>query len=248
MTLDGWQERVTRTVAREIRRHRDRHKMSAQQLADRTAELGMPIPRAVLANLESGRRDVVTVAEVLVLAAALRVAPAELFCPVGFDEEIELLPGRLVDPLSGSKWVNGELALDLNGPELGFQVPPAGEESNARLAEQHAELLEQVRDREAEVAQYVINVDAAMTGVRGLETIAASVTDQKYAASVMDQATEQRKLGDRLKSELASRVSTAEKYREIAAQSLRYIRAEMRRRGMLLPSLPPLMKDIDGES
>jgi len=239
---------VTRTVAREVRRHRDRRKMSAQQLADRTAELGMPIPRAVLANLESGRRDVVTVAEVLVLAAALGVTPTELFCPVGFDEEIELLPGRAADPLSGSQWINGQLALDLNGPELGFQLPPAGEESNAQLAEQHADLLEQVRAREAEVAQQVTNVDAVMTGVRDLEVVAASVPDQEYAVSVMNQAAEHRKLGDRLKSELASRVSTAEKYREVGAQSLRYIRAEMRRRGMLLPPLPPLMKDIDGES
>jgi hypothetical protein len=64
----------------------------------------------------------------------------------------------------------------------------------------------------------------------------------------MGQSAEHRKLGDRLKSELATLVSAAEKYRGVAAQSLRYIRAEMRRRGMLLPPLPPLMKDIDGES
>lgn len=140
------------------------------------------------------------------------------------------------------------LALDVTGPGLGFQLPAAGEESNARLAKQHADLLEQVTIREAEVARHVTDVDAVMTGVRRLETIAASVENQRYADSILDQAAEHRKLGDRLRSELASRVSAAEKHREIAAQSLRYIRAEMRRRGMLLPPLPPLMKDIDGES
>ena len=74
--------------------------MSVQKLADRTAELGMPIPRSVLANLESGRRDTVSVAEVLVLAAALDVAPVELICPVGFDKQMGMLPGRAVDPLA----------------------------------------------------------------------------------------------------------------------------------------------------
>jgi len=239
-------------MAREIRRHRDRRKLSAQQLADRTAELGSPIPRSVLANLESGRRDAVTVAEVLVLAAALGVAPTELICPVGFDEQIELLPGRMADPLSGSRWVSGQLVLDVTRPELVFQPPAAGEESNARLAEQHADLLEQVRAREAEVAQHVTNVDAAMTGVSMLEALADTAVQADknfaFAAKIREQAAEHRKLADRLKSELASRVSAAEKYREVAAQSLRYIRAEMRRRGMLLPPLPPLMKDIDGES
>jgi transcriptional regulator with XRE-family HTH domain len=129
-----------------------------------------------------------------------------------------------------------------------FRLPAVGEESSARLVEQHAELLEQVHTREAEVAQYVTNVDAVMTGVRGLEAVAASATDPTFTASIMDQAAEHRRLGDRLRSELASRVSAAEQHREVAAQSIRDIRAEMRRRSMLLPPLPPLMKDIDGES
>jgi transcriptional regulator with XRE-family HTH domain len=113
---DDWPARMARLVAREVRRHRDRRKMSAQQLADRTASLGMGIPRSVLANLESGRRDTVAVAEVLVLAAALGVAPVELFCPAGFDEEIEILPGRPLDPLLASRWVDGELQIDLSRP------------------------------------------------------------------------------------------------------------------------------------
>ena len=85
-----------------------------QQLADQTAELGMPIPRSVLANLESGRRDTISVAEVLVLAAALDVAPIDLICPVGFDEQTEMLPGALMDPLSAMRWFTGEWKLDVS--------------------------------------------------------------------------------------------------------------------------------------
>jgi transcriptional regulator with XRE-family HTH domain len=152
------------------------------------------------------------------------------------------IPGTLADWRKSAGQPVGPTGLPV------FRLPAVGEESNARLMEQHVDLLEQVHTREAEVAQHVTNVDAVMTGVRGLETIAASVADQEYAASIMAQAAEHRKLGERLKSELAYQASAAEKHREMMAQSLRYIRAEMRRRGMLLPPLPPLMKDIDGES
>ncbi|MGH3269575.1 MAG: hypothetical protein ACRDN1_10995, partial [Trebonia sp.] len=43
---------------------------------------------------------------------------------------------------------------------------------------------------------------------------------------------------DRAAAELAYKRSAAERYREAAGQSLRYIRADMRRRGMLPPALP----------
>ena len=89
-----------------------------QKLADKTEELGMPIPRSVLANLESGRRDTVSVAEVLVLAAALDVAPIELICPVGFDKQTEMLPGRMMDPLSAMRWFTGEWKLDVRRRHL----------------------------------------------------------------------------------------------------------------------------------
>lgn len=74
--------------------------MSAQQLADRCAELGVDsLPRTVISNLETGRRGNVTVAEVLVLAEALSVPPAALMFPVGYADSIEHLPGQHVTPL-----------------------------------------------------------------------------------------------------------------------------------------------------
>src|SRR6516162_8256956 len=138
MTQNGdWPTRAAQLVAREVRRYREaqRPRMSTQKLADRTAELGMEIPRSVLANLESGRRETVTVPEILVLAAALQVAPVELLCPVGFDEQLEILPGHMMDPLSASRWVDGELVLDVTGSSPVLRAPAAGEESSTRLAE-----------------------------------------------------------------------------------------------------------------
>lgn len=247
VTLEVWQEQLTRMVAREIRRHRDRRKLSAQQLADRTAELGSPVPRNVIANLESGRRDVITVAEVLVLAAALDVAPTELICPVGFDEQIELLPGRMMDPLQASRWVDGELALDVTGPEAAFRAPGAGDQSGTRLAEEHAGLLDEVRVNEAEVARCVLDLDVAETAVAMAKAEADDATahgeDPAFIAEISAEVARRGETASVARAQLAYRTSAMENYREAASHGLRYIRAEMRRRGMLLPPLPPPLKD-----
>lgn len=252
VTLDNWQRRVTRTVAREIRRYRDERKLSAQQLADRTAELGMGIPRSVLANLESGRRETVTVPEILVLAAALEVAPIELFCPVGFDEQIEILPGRMVDPLSASRWVDGELMLDVTGPATALRLPAAGEESSTRLLERHAGLLDEIHNHEAEAERATHDLDLARVTLHMAEAAAhdAASDGSSSPEGVARLEAEARERGQVLaaaEAELRYKMSAAQSYRDVAAQSLRYIRAEMRERGMLLPALPSsLGLDVEG--
>ena len=161
---DDWSARVARLIAREVRRYREdrQPKMSMQQLADRTAELGMPIPRSVLANLESGRRETVSAAEVLVLAAALDVAPIELVCPVGFDKQTEMLPGRMMDPLAAMRWFTGELKLDVTEPVSTLREPGPGEQSSTYLLEYHDELIGRLRTQEAEARRAV--ADAASQG------------------------------------------------------------------------------------
>lgn len=207
----------------------------------------MPIPRNVLANLESGRRDTITVAEVLVLAAALNVAPMELICPVGYDDEIELLPGRQTNPLTGSRWIDGELTLDLTGPEPVFREPRTGDQSSIRLAEEHAELLDQVRVHEAEVARCVRDLDVAETAVAmakaELEDATAHGEAAAFIAEITAEVARRRETASRARSQLAYRTELMEDHREAAARTLRYNRAEMGRRGMRLPPLPPPLKD-----
>ncbi|MFI5805797.1 helix-turn-helix domain-containing protein [Streptomyces sp. NPDC051561] len=82
--------------------------MSAQQLSDRCAELGMPIARSVLANFESGRRPTLSVAELLVIAQALRVPPASLVFPVGLMDTVEVLPAQVGDTFDAALWFAGE--------------------------------------------------------------------------------------------------------------------------------------------
>ncbi|WP_405548901.1 hypothetical protein OG215_15270 [Streptomyces globisporus] len=140
----GWPARLAQSVAAEVRRHRQAQRLSAQQLSDRCAELGMPIQRSVLANLESGRRTTVTVAEVLVLAEALEVAPAALIFPVGYSQEVESLPSVEVSPLRAVDWLSGYTKLS-GFPKHHSNSPLAALRRHRELA---AELRTAVSDRE----------------------------------------------------------------------------------------------------
>ena len=70
----------------------------------------MEIPRAVLANLENGRRPTVTAAELLVLAEALQVPPLLLVIPLGRQERIEILPDVQLSAFDAAQWWRGDFA------------------------------------------------------------------------------------------------------------------------------------------
>lgn len=105
---DVWSERLTAVVAREVRRWRTARQISAQQLADRCSLLGLPVKRSTISNLESDYRESISIAEVLVLARALDVAPALLIAPVGHAESVEVLPGTQMVPFDAVRWLGGE--------------------------------------------------------------------------------------------------------------------------------------------
>lgn len=81
--------------------------MSAQALANRCEELGYGVPRSVITNLENGRRDTVTVAELLIFGAALSIPPLLLLYPVGELDAQDVLPDRELAPIVGFDWASG---------------------------------------------------------------------------------------------------------------------------------------------
>lgn len=93
-----WADRIKANVAGEVRRRRKEMGWSAQDLADRCEELGHPIPRNVIANMESGRRANLPLVDVMVLAAALETYPVCLIFPVGYVEETQELPFQHLIP------------------------------------------------------------------------------------------------------------------------------------------------------
>lgn len=96
-------ERVGKTV-KEARKGR-----SAAWLSDRTAELGYRISPTVIAKLDSGHRgDVLSVAEWLILSAALDVTPMSLLFPDIPDGPVDMLPGVQQTSFTAAVWVAGD--------------------------------------------------------------------------------------------------------------------------------------------
>ncbi|MHA7661859.1 hypothetical protein [Mycolicibacterium sp. HS_4_1] len=81
---------------------------SAQWLAERTAEIGLPISRSTIADLENRRRRYVSTAELCVLAWALRVPPIRLLFPDLPDGLVEVVPGEEYPSIVAATWFSGE--------------------------------------------------------------------------------------------------------------------------------------------
>ncbi|MGV9987782.1 helix-turn-helix domain-containing protein [Streptomyces olivaceus] len=108
-----WEDHVMATVAGEVRRRRKELGWSAQDLADRCEEIGYPIPRNVIANMESGRRASLPLVEVMVLAKALRMSPISLIYPVGYVDQVRQLPYQDPQPaFDALQWFTGDSAAD----------------------------------------------------------------------------------------------------------------------------------------
>lgn len=108
----NWAEQQAHRVALEIRRLRD--KRPVQWLAARTEELGSPVTRSVISDLELGRRRYVTTAELIVLARALDTAPIALLYPAPYRDRIQALPTpegselSEVEKILAVQWFSGE--------------------------------------------------------------------------------------------------------------------------------------------
>ena len=95
-------------VAAAIKITRVAKDMSAQQLADETKRLGYPISRSQIANYESGRKQSLDIAELLVIAAALDTAPVCLVFPGPYRNDVQIFPESVDFPeLLAAQWFSG---------------------------------------------------------------------------------------------------------------------------------------------
>lgn len=97
-----------RTIAKRVRElRRQRGIRSARELADLMSEIGFPWDRSIVANLESGRRATVSVAELFGLAYVLNVSPMHLLMPDDGQELYEYVPGMAANARPVREWVAG---------------------------------------------------------------------------------------------------------------------------------------------
>lgn len=109
----SWAEAIVARVAGEVRRLRSKEHsaISAAKLSDRTHDIGYAISRSVVADLETGRKKSIDLPELLVLAAALGVSPAQLVFPDLPKGSVEVLPGLPQESHDALQWFCGEAGL-----------------------------------------------------------------------------------------------------------------------------------------
>lgn len=114
LSANEWAAQIAKQVGQAVAHYRAHardpsgKRVTAQTLADRCAGLGLPLDRTVIAKLEKGTRQTITVGELLVLARALEIPPVLLLFPLGREETTEVLPGQDADTWKALKWFTGE--------------------------------------------------------------------------------------------------------------------------------------------
>ncbi len=101
--------RPSQLVAQQVRRARKRRGWSAQRLAEELQGVGLPWDRTIIANLENGRRNAVSVEELLALSYVLAVPPVLMLVPLGEADTVNITPDLAVPPGLAHRWVLGDV-------------------------------------------------------------------------------------------------------------------------------------------
>ncbi len=118
--------RVSQVTAGRIREVRERRRWSQEDLAKRLGELGAPVDRATVARTEGGARGL-SLDDALVYAAAVGVAPVNLFTPVNSTPALVVAPELVVDPILARQWIRGLAALRQEDARTYFSEIPTEE-------------------------------------------------------------------------------------------------------------------------
>jgi len=154
---DKWATDLVRRVGRAIKAARGGK--SASWLSDQTAELGYRVSPTVIAKLDSGHRgSVLSVAELLVLAAALDIPPGMLLFPGYPRGKVDFLPGRTEASQLALEWFSGQRRMPAGPPNTGTELVQAVREHaelrKALLADLHLkEALKDASDMDRELLE-----------------------------------------------------------------------------------------------
>lgn len=103
-----WAHELANEFGHAVQFWRQKLDLSASELSNRTREVGYPITRATIAKIESNNRNAkVDIAEVIALAAALRIAPADLIFPGYPDRRQRTTPRSEMTAKEAQAWLSG---------------------------------------------------------------------------------------------------------------------------------------------
>ncbi len=100
-----WAAGLVGVVADTAKARRTKLNLTAAEVSERT-KVGKPLSRAVISDLETGRKRTLEVSELLTLALALEVSPMSLLLP-NVLEEVEIFPQMYVGGIDALSWFLG---------------------------------------------------------------------------------------------------------------------------------------------
>ena len=100
-----WSAETVEDIAATVKARRKELGITAAELADRTS-VGKPLTRAVISDIETGRKRTLDITELVTLAAALNMSPLTLLIP-NVLEDVEVLPDVTAAGIDVFGWWTG---------------------------------------------------------------------------------------------------------------------------------------------
>lgn len=140
-----WAQALSATVGAEVRRRREELGLLGKDVEEYCAStLKFDMPRSTLSKIETGSKAFLSLAELLVLAAALDTSPALLLAPFTRGGEVEVLPDRRFPVDVAFSWVSGESVHPPSTWPDGLERRPEGD---ARVMAAHRAMRDRERHR-----------------------------------------------------------------------------------------------------
>lgn len=119
----------TQAVIERVKVLRRKRRLTAQQLAERMTEAGVPWKAGVVTKLETGRRESINLAELLALAYVLDVALVHLIVSAELDKDAlcAITPTQAVTADTARRWIRGQEPLPGQDPRDYHSEVPAWE-------------------------------------------------------------------------------------------------------------------------
>lgn len=109
-TGDDWHRALSKRVGEAVANRRKQLGMTAQQLATRCGELGVPIHRTTITKIENGRPRF-DLGELVALAMALDTSPVSLVYPGPHQSMVDVVPKVEVTEYHAAEWFSGSLPI-----------------------------------------------------------------------------------------------------------------------------------------
>ncbi|MBZ9638004.1 helix-turn-helix domain-containing protein [Streptomyces sp. PSKA30] len=128
-------EGPTEAIARRVSALRQRKGLNRQQLGEAMAANGVEWNRFTVSSLENGKRQNVTVVELLTLAKVLDVAPVHLLVPLEDEHPYQVTPKLTMPATRVRAWIRGQKPLPGTDLQIFYTEVPLDEVRSVRTVQ-----------------------------------------------------------------------------------------------------------------